>query len=172
MRVLVVGLGNPNMDFTRHNVGADLLKILTKGYVKQIDKNLYELNENLFFLVAPETVNSSGVSIKRIFYEKECTNLIVLADELDMPYGSVKKTYSKSARGHNGIRSLLEYFPEEFWQILIGIGRPIDQEKESVSSHVLGRFTDEELKQFPAMAHDVGELIFEIVSHIKSSFEI
>lgn len=169
MKILVVGLGNPNMEFTRHNVGADTLKLLINNYVTQIDHNLYQLNENLLFYLQPDSMNISGDNINKTYDKHECTHLIVVVDELDLAFGHVKKTFSKGSRGHNGIKSVLEHFPEEIWQVLVGIGRPHDND---VSSFVLGKFTNEEKTELPHVAYKVGEMIFEILSHIKNSFEV
>lgn len=149
---LIVCLGNPGMENTRHNVGADMMKLLIKDYSKkEIDKNLYLVFFpqsstcqgfcSLVYLI-PSVMNDSGKNVMKFYKKLNCKNLVVISDNLEKPIGNISPSFGTSAKGHNGIRSIIQYFgSNEFWNIKIGIGRP---ETEAVHDFVLGKFTLEE----------------------------
>lgn len=144
---LIVGLGNPGYNWTRHNIGSDILELIIKNYnYTPITKNLFLVFFNgwcSFVYLCPDIMNISGEKIKKIFDKLECENLIVLTDDLDTKIGNIKKSYGVSAGGHNGVKSIIEHFKHNlFWKIKIGIGRPEIQNE--VTNYVLEKFNEEE----------------------------
>jgi PTH1 family peptidyl-tRNA hydrolase len=146
--ILVVGLGNPGYFKTRHNVGSDfLIERINSKNANKINNNLYLYPcKNYFVLlyVMPDTMNISGKNILKMYRDLNCKELVVLVDDLDSKCGKIKKSFGVSAGGHNGTRSIIEFFGHnKFWQFKIGIGRPIDN-KISISQFVLEKFTEDD----------------------------
>jgi PTH1 family peptidyl-tRNA hydrolase len=138
-KILIVGLGNPNYSNTYHNVGADLLlQHIQNINAQKIKSNIYQ-KDNIIFLLCPDYMNVSGPATANVYKKYGCTGMIVLVDELDLKPGELKYYTAMFAKGHNGIRSLLQQnIP--FTRILIGIGRP---ETVLVKDYVLATRTQQ-----------------------------
>lgn len=145
---LIVGLGNPGVEYekTRHNVGFLAIDELLKNQNFSDISNakfkgkLYKISNNLF--LKPQTfMNLSGLSVKAVkdFYKPE--KIIVIHDDLDLPFGSLRFKFAGSSAGHNGIKSIDELIGANYFRVRIGISHP---QKNSVKDYVLGRFDDEE----------------------------
>lgn len=148
----VIGLGNPGQKFAynRHNIGfmvVDHLANQAQAPWQERENLLHttiEIAGKPILLVKPQTfMNSSGEVIPWIFKKHiKAQELLVVHDELDFPFGKVACKCGGSARGHNGLRSLIEQAgSSDFCRIRCGIGRP--ETKEEVSSYVLSDFTQD-----------------------------
>ncbi len=150
--LLVVGLGNPGdkYDGTRHNVGADVVDVLSErlGVTLKPSKQAALTAEasrggSRLALAFPQTfMNDSGRSvrdlIRRYGIEDLTTGLVVVHDELDLEVGTIKVKSGGGLAGHNGLKSIKQHVKDtEFLRIRIGIGRPPGS--QSVSDHVLRR---------------------------------
>lgn len=144
----VVGLGNPGpkYQFTRHNIGFLITEKLAEQYggsFKEIgDMNVAQINCNgkPLLIVQPQTfMNSSGKAIA--FLAKKGIKpeeMLVVHDELELPFGQMKFKMGGSAKGHNGLRSLMSFSSVDFARLRFGIGRP--ERKEDVPDYVLQNF--------------------------------
>jgi len=154
---VIAGLGNPGIEYalTRHNagfLGIDNLagKYNMASYKKKFDALVAEgviLGQKVL-LLKPETfMNNSGNSIMKAlhFYKQGPEKLIVIHDELDLPFGAVRLKSGGGTAGHNGLNSIVRHLGQEFTRIRIGI-----QKRE-----VLGRFSADELEALPAVLDDV-----------------
>jgi peptidyl-tRNA hydrolase, PTH1 family len=152
---LIAGLGNMGEKYslTRHNVGfmvADWA-IKTQQHTSTINKSNFnadviKTNDSVF--VKPTTyMNNSGIALKAVkdYYKIENTHIIVIHDDLDLPFGSVKFKIGGGHGGHNGLRSIDAHIGNDYTRIRIGIGKPAY--KEDVANYVLSNFSKEELKQ-------------------------
>ena len=159
---LLVGLGNPGAEYnkTRHNVGFMVLEeIARKNNCTFSDsKKLYgktcEIRSGMSKtrLLMPNTyMNESGKSVRsaKDWFNFETHQLIVLVDDMDLPLGKIRVRSKGSSGGHNGLKSIINHLgTNEFKRLRIGIGSPSEIQKERKSktvSHVLGRFSQEEL---------------------------
>lgn len=132
MSLLVVGLGNPGKKYavTRHNIGFQVLDFFL-GTVswKEDFKGLYFKDERAVFLKPQTYMNLSGfsVSLCRSFFK--CEKILVLHDEIDFPLGRIQFKFGGSNAGHNGLRSISEQIPQDYYRLRIGIGKelPVDQ---------------------------------------------
>lgn len=148
---VIIGLGNPGPTYykTRHNIGFRIVDALCEKY-----DGLWKLKDNYLFaeifvhdkkllLIKPQTgMNLSGAVIpklKKMGYD--LTDILAIYDEMEKSFGSLQIRLGGSHRGHNGVRSLMEY-GENFWRLRFGIGRPA--EKSDVPQYVLAPFTPEE----------------------------
>ncbi|KAM6965154.1 peptidyl-tRNA hydrolase [Aplochiton taeniatus] len=157
-RRLVVGLGNPGMDGSRHSVGMAVLGALAArlgvadGW--RSDKHvsgeviISESQDTQIVLLRPKLLmNINGVSVAKTAgkYSINPEHILLVHDELDKPLGKMAIKYGGSARGHNGVRSCVDCLQTDVMpRLRVGIGRPSG--KTSVDRHVLGRFSKEEQK--------------------------
>ena len=158
--VLVVGLGNPGRSYegNRHNVGfmaADGLRS---------SESLPEYREKFsgvwakgdaFALLKPMTfMNLSGDSVQpaTAFLKVEPGSLIVIHDELDVPFGEVRLKLGGGHAGHNGLRSIIERLGSpEFIRVRVGIGRPPPGFRGDVADYVLHNFDPSEKAELPGV---------------------
>ena len=163
----IIGLGNPGVKYrnNRHNIGFRIVDALVQRYTGlwQI-KELMEIatimiGEHKLLLVKPQTfMNSSGKVVP--FLNKQgikAENILVVHDELEVPFGKLKLRFGGSARGHNGLRSIIDYCGKDFARLRFGIGRP--ERKEMVGDYVLQNFSEDPaaIKQLIDQAVDMIE---------------
>lgn len=155
---VVVGLGNPGRDYarTRHNIGFMTLDALRKELTAPTERSRFksQIVEGMHagekvVLVAPQTfMNLSGAAVREVrsWHHLELADLIVVYDDMDLPFGALRMRTSGSAGGHNGMQSIIEQLgTNEITRLKIGIGRP----RSSSVSHVLSRFSPEEDAELP-----------------------
>ncbi len=178
---LIVGLGNPGekYKYTRHNAGFLAIDFILNdgdGFMEarpshEFKSETYTLGSNneKIILMKPQTyMNDSGQALKVIcnFYKMDLAkDLLVIHDDKDLPFGTIRSTDSSSAAGHNGIKSIIEEIKtQDFHRIRIGVeARPAESPMET-SDFVLSRFTDEELMMlnseiFPKIAEQIKNFI-------------
>ncbi|MCB0354850.1 MAG: aminoacyl-tRNA hydrolase [Bdellovibrionales bacterium] len=163
---LIVGLGNPGKEYeqTRHNAGFLCLDALAERsggeswkLVKRFPDCLVSeasLGSQQVLLVKPQAfMNRSGRPVRMIReYYDSIDELIVVHDELDLPFGELRLKFGGGDGGHNGIRSLVsELGTKDFFRVRVGIGRPPQEwgretgSESAVSAWVLSRFTSAEM---------------------------
>lgn len=147
-RILIIGLGNPGYDDTVHNVGSmfiqqqlkDLAAIKTKDYYYSI------VLPNIFYNFNVSLMNISGNYIRNIIKNNNIKTLIVLYDDIRVPYGKYKLVFGGGHTGHNGIKSIMEQcspiLPDrDFYRVRIGVGpKPTFME---LSDYVLSKVDKE-----------------------------
>jgi len=152
--MLIVGLGNPgpNYEKTRHNIGFMVVDALIKKHNAQklsassFEGELYKFQNH--FLLKPLTfMNLSGNSIAKVkkFYKIE--EVLVIHDDLDLPFGTLRFKHGGGHGGHNGLRSTDEKISKEYARVRMGIGKP--EHKGEVASYVLSDFSKEEDQHVP-----------------------
>lgn len=151
---LIVGLGNPGRDYkdNRHNIGFMAIDALAKAYDAQLGrvKNKailgdFRLGDHKIVLAKPQTyMNSSGDSVGPLanFYKVEPPHVMVIYDEIDLPFGTVRIREKGGSGGHNGMKSIINHLGNEFPRIRLGIGRPPG--KMPVHAYVLQNFNQQE----------------------------
>ncbi|MFP5387912.1 MAG: aminoacyl-tRNA hydrolase [Thermoleophilia bacterium] len=171
---LVVGLGNPGPSYERspHNVGFQVARALIErwGLGKPKKKFAGELAEGRarpggarVAVLLPQTyMNDAGRSAgpARGTYRLELDRVLVLHDEIDLPFGDVRVRLGGGLAGHNGLKSLKRGFGDpEFWRVRVGVGRPDSTDPEIVAGYVLGRFREprEEVAALIERAADEAE---------------
>jgi len=166
----VIGLGNPGQKFlfNRHNIGfmvVDYLALQFQGTWREQDNILYttiEIENNKILIVKPQSfMNSSGIAIPWLAKKNiKLAEILVVHDELEHPFGKVSYRCGGSARGHNGLRSLIAQSGPDFCRIRCGIGRP--EKKEDVAHYVLSDFT-EGSADVELMARKAAEMVVQLV---------
>ncbi len=147
--MLIVGLGNPGPTYekTRHNIGFMVIdELISRVNAQKLSSSSFEGDLFKFknhFLLKPLTfMNLSGNSIQKVkkFYKIE--DVVVIHDDLDLPFGTLRFKHAGGHGGHNGLRSADEKISREYVRIRMGIGKP--EHKGEVSSYVLGEFNSKE----------------------------
>ena len=109
------------------------------------------LRERGLLLAKPQTfMNNSGSPLRIVasWYKVPPESLLVISDDLDLPFGKLRMRRSGSSGGHNGLKSIITYFGEEFPRLRVGIGR--DHDGEAIG-RVLGKFSEVEQAALPAI---------------------
>lgn len=176
--IVVAGLGNPGKQYqgTRHNVGFEIIdrlaENLSKGLGSWRDQGGAEsltvtFESKKIILVKPLTyMNRSGEPLRAIlsFYKIPVEKLLVIHDELDLPFGTVRLKIGGGEAGHNGLKSISEQLATQNYQRLrIGIGRPVDARIET-ADWVLAKFNPEERQILPEI---ISRAVEKILGAIK-----
>ena len=148
---LFVGLGNPGDRYenNRHNIGFRVIDALIDHYgARDISKStfhgqLYKSNE-LLFLKPTTFMNLSGKSLQIVknFYKIELDHIVVIHDDLDLPFGAVRFKKGGGHGGHNGLRSIDATLGKEYLRVRVGVGKP--EYKSQVADYVLHDFSETE----------------------------
>jgi peptidyl-tRNA hydrolase, PTH1 family len=170
---LVIGLGNPGPSYagTRHNAGARVLDVLGarvgapfKSHKTRADVVETRFGDQRVVLAKPRSyMNESGgpVCALRDFFKSSLERLVVVHDELDLPFGSLRVKYGGGDNGHNGLKSLRRSLGSgEFHRVRVGIGRPPG--RQDPADYVLREFATSERKELGFLvdrAADAVELL-------------
>jgi PTH1 family peptidyl-tRNA hydrolase len=149
----IFGLGNPGRRYinTRHNVGFEILDTISDYYnvpFKAGKGDYYYselmLSDKRILLVKPTTyMNRSGNAVKHVlgYFPVSSADLLVVYDDFNLPFGTIRFRPQGSDGGHNGIRSIVyELESDTFDRLRFGIGN----EFQDATGHVLTRFSEEE----------------------------
>lgn len=172
---LIVGLGNPGIKYqlSRHNMGFLVLDALAKERNIEIRQKKFDscfgkgkISSSTVLLAKPLTfMNLSGVAIKKIlgYFKIDFKDLIVVHDDLDLPFNSIRIKIGGGHGGHKGLLSIIDYLGRsEFIRIRLGIGKP--NSKEMVEGYVIQHFTDNEMKLLPYIITRACDAVVEVIS--------
>ncbi|MGB5919769.1 aminoacyl-tRNA hydrolase [Arcobacter sp.] len=178
---LIVGLGNPGTKYenNRHNVGFlvidEIAKNLTTSNINKSNFNADVLKASNQLLVKPTTyMNNSGLAVNAIkeYYKLNLADIIVIHDDLDLPFGTVKFKIGGGHGGHNGLRSIDSHVGNMYIRVRIGIGKP--ESKNDVANYVLSDFSKEELNKLEGIiSHTINaieSLKVDSIDEVKSKF--
>lgn len=174
---LVVGLGNPGKQYekNRHNVGFMAIDIFANKHDIELSvkkkKALFgkgRFNGEEVILLKPQTfMNLSGEAVLYLasFLKIKSEDIIVVADDSDLPLGMIRIRKNGSSGGHNGIKSLIYSLKtSNFPRVRIGIGRPPEDSRVELSDYVLQDFTEEEFKVIRSILDDVADALYIIIT--------
>ncbi len=184
--LLVVGLGNPGKKYgkNRHNVGFVVVDALRERHGLPDFKEKFSgvwsrgpaLGQDVVLLKPQTYMNVSGDSVQpaSAFFKVAVTEIIVVHDELDIPFAEVRLKQGGGHAGHNGLRSMIERLASpEFVRVRVGIGRPPPDFKGDVADFVLQDFDPLERAETPAVitrACDAIDRIFK--DGVKSAMNV
>lgn len=173
-RWLVVGLGNPGDRYvrTRHNAGVMVIELMADRLGSSLKSHRSgcliaegTIAGERVIVARPTTyMNESGRPVRQLagFYKVPVERVIVVHDELDIPFGEVRIKSGGGTAGHNGLRSVANHLSsKDFLRIRVGIGRP----RGDAVDHVLDRFSSAERAELPGIlghAADAAERIIEV----------
>jgi PTH1 family peptidyl-tRNA hydrolase len=155
---LVVGLGNPGSRYrgTRHNIGFIVVDALAERWQavdwrRKGEARIAVDRAHDVVLVEPQSyMNLSGHPVLGLatFYKVPPQRILVIVDDLDLPFGTLRMRARGSSGGHNGLKSLIEALGQDFPRLRIGIGRA--HEGDAID-RVLGNFDDDERAALPGI---------------------
>ncbi len=167
---LIIGLGNPGKDYqnTRHNVGF----LILDNYLGNVDwkekfNALYfekRINSEKVVFVKPLTfMNLSGNAVVKYvnYYNVNIDDILVIQDDLDLPFSTYKLKKNSSAGGHNGIKSIINCLgSQDFLRLKIGVS---NNKSIDTKDYVLGRFSKEEKDKLDSLQKTFNEIIESFV---------
>src|SRR3954451_8661118 len=171
---LIVGLGNPGAEYagTRHNIGFEIANVLASRWDLPRAKAKYRglLTEGRtapggprVAVLLPQTyMNEAGRSVgpARGAFKLDLDHVLVLHDEIDLPFGEIRVRLGGGLAGHNGLKSLKrEFGAAEFHRVRIGVGRPDSTDPDIVAAYVLGKWrqSNAEVADLVSRAADEAE---------------
>ena len=176
MTWLVVGLGNPGPSYaaTRHNVGYLVTDVLAarigSGFKAHTSRRADVVEgrlsgERTVLGRSRSYMNDSGGAVSTLakYYDVEPELLIVVQDELDLPFGSLRIKFGGGDNGHNGLRDIRRALGTgDFFRVRIGIGRP--GSRGGVTDHVLKTFSSSDRKKLPGFIQEAADAVESLMS--------
>lgn len=157
---LIVGLGNPGTEYdrTRHNVGFEVARTLIdrwqlpkpklrfKGLLSEGRTGAGGTVSPRVAILLPQTyMNDAGQSVgpARGALQADLDHVLVLHDEIDLPFGDIRVRLGGGLAGHNGLKSIRQGLGSpDFARVRVGVGRPPTTDPDRVAAYVLGRFAE------------------------------
>ena len=180
---LFVGLGNPGSQYeeTRHNIGFKVIDKLVNDFkARDISKNSFHgqlyRSTHSFFLKPNTYMNLSGKSVLPVkqFFKIELENVIVIHDDIDLPFGALRFKKGGGHGGHNGLKSIDELLGKEYIRVRIGVGKP--EHRSQVADYVLHTFSNEESENLAQLITHVSsackDLLRETLTSVKSNYSL
>lgn len=169
MNFLIVGLGNIGSEYaqTRHNIGFGVLDALAKASNLVFEDKRYgavttlKVKNQTLTLLKPSTyMNLSGNAVRYWMNEKKIPleNILVVVDDLSLPFGQLRMRPGGSEAGHNGLKHISSVLgTQQYARLRFGIGN--DFPRGGQVDFVLGEFTDEDLKTMDERLELAGEMV-------------
>jgi PTH1 family peptidyl-tRNA hydrolase len=172
--VLIVGLGNVGKEYagTRHNIGFDCVDAFAAAndFQPWIEKKDLKclvatgtLGETRVIAIKPTTfMNLSGDAVQAVahFYKIPAEHILVVHDELDIPFGQIRLRLGGSSAGHNGLKSIISAIGEGFGRVRVGIG-PKEPEQIDSADFVLGRFSKDQQGHISELTRETSAILSE-----------
>ncbi len=162
---LVVGLGNPTPAYknNRHNIGFMAINYLLDGLnPTKINKSIFKGElfkiSKILFLKPMTYMNNSGESVLKVVNYYDVEDVIVIHDDMEIPFGSIRLKRGGGNGGHNGLKSIDSHIGNDYGRVRIGISKPPC--KNDISNYVLSDFTEIEQMCLP-----------KILEHSKKAIE-
>ena len=168
MKYLIVGLGNigPDYENTRHNIGFMVLDAFAKASNIVFQDKRYgfvaetRLKNKSLVLLKPSTfMNLSGNAIRYWLQKEKLENdkLLVVVDDLALPFGTLRLKTKGSDAGHNGLKHIQELIGQNYSRLRFGIGSEFLRGHQV--DYVLDEFTDEEKQKLPERIETAVDII-------------
>ena len=171
---LVCGLGNPGREYvrSRHNLGYLVIDYLCRKFKLKLraGKGNFRYarvgslpdahNEEVIFAKATLFMNVSGVAVSELVqhFQADCENLLLVCDDVNLPFGKIRLRKKGSAGGHKGLESVIYHLEtEEFPRLRIGVGDAIDG--EMLKEYVLQEFNEEEKEHLPEVIERASQAV-------------
>ncbi len=181
--ILFVGLGNPGSQYenTRHNIGFRVIdKLVDDSSARDISKTSFQgklyRSANSLFLKPTTFMNLSGKSLQAVknFFKIDLEDIIVIHDDIDLPFGAVRFKKGGGHGGHNGLKSIDTHITKEYLRVRVGVGKP--EYKSQVADYVLHDFSDEEAALLDKLIEHVAAacklMAVEELNQIKSKYSL
>jgi PTH1 family peptidyl-tRNA hydrolase len=173
-KYLIIGLGNIGAEYanTRHNIGFKILDALASASNISFEPNRYadtaklKIKGRSVLLVKPTTyMNLSGKAVNYYMQSEKIApeNILVISDDLALPFGALRMRTKGSAGGHNGLKNIIETLDStEFTRIKFGVGSEFSTGKQV--DYVLGKWSPEEKAQLQERLETASEMAKSFVA--------
>jgi len=171
---LVVGLGNPGLKYqgTRHNVGFSVMNVLCARWGLSAARAQHGAlvstgsfqGQDVSLSLPQQYMNRSGRPVFDLMTERAVpiNDLIVVHDDMGLPFGAIRCKMGGGHGGHNGLRDLFEHIGRDFLRVRVGIGRP--EGNEGTVDFVLGKWSEAEKATLPEILQASCEAIEIMIS--------
>ncbi|MBI5274715.1 MAG: aminoacyl-tRNA hydrolase [Chlamydiales bacterium] len=169
--LLIVGLRNPGEKYrnTRHNIGEKLVIAFSSFYGVQYKNSSFNGmlgnaiidNKKVLFLLPSTYMNLSGFSVRMCldFHKISLQDLLILCDDVEIPFGEFRIRSQGGTGGHNGLKHIQEQLgTSSYTRLRIGIGR---DENKDLADYVLEKFSDKELEEMEAFMNGGIQIILK-----------
>ena len=167
--LLVVGLGNPGREYqgTRHNLGFEVVSLVAQRLSLSFEKERKwqadfvrgQLEEEVFLLLKPLTyMNESGRSVSAVSrqFQLDPKKILVIVDDVEIPFGKIRFRLEGGTAGHNGLKSVTAHLATSLYpRLKIGVGRGVGD----LAEYVLSRFDVEEQRLLPELVSKAADLV-------------
>lgn len=164
---IIIGLGNPEAKYekTRHNIGFRIIdtlrnKLSFEDWKLNKKLNCFISQEKNLILAKPTTfMNNSGLAVKLIsdYFKINPQDILIIHDEIDLPFGEMKIQEGRGSAGHNGVQSIIDHLgTKDFLRLRIGIK---NEQAVNLEQFVLENFSQEEEKQIETIIEKAIETI-------------
>ncbi|MBP9841577.1 MAG: aminoacyl-tRNA hydrolase [Simkaniaceae bacterium] len=167
---LIVGLGNPGKqyEFTRHNLGFLVVRSFAEKHGLKFRGSSHFSGEvaggqvgscHLTLLLPMTYMNISGKAVKQCvdYYKIELPDILVVSDDINLPFGKLRFREEGGSGGHNGLKSIDSYLgTNKYPRLRVGIG---DRDNGDLTDHVLGEFKQEEKEELPQVIQSGVDLL-------------
>lgn len=175
--LVIVGLGNIGKEYdkTRHNIGFEVVDALVEtreefgGWQDKKDFKAHftsgQFSDTRIVVVKPTTLmNLSGEAVAAVanFYKLPSSQIMVVADELDIKFGQIRTQVGGSSAGHNGVQSVIDRVGDNFARLRIGIGPKTPAQIDS-SDFVLAKFNKSELEKMDDLRKEAVAVLIEFI---------
>lgn len=177
---VIVGLGNPGKEYenTKHNIGFLFIEYLEKRYRFEVKKKAFDsliceinFNGEKVVFVKPQTyMNLSGIAVQKSksWYKVDSKDIIIIYDDIDIPFETIRYRESGSGGSHNGMKNIIEHLgTKDIPRIRVGIGG-LKHENDDLKDFVLSRFSKEQLKNLELVFNEVEEKLNEFINKNKN----
>jgi peptidyl-tRNA hydrolase, PTH1 family len=172
--LLIVGLGNPGKEYdgTRHNIGFEVVDSFANKnnfdpWITKKDQQCIQTSGRIgparIILCKPHTfMNESGTAVQAMqhFYRVSNAHTLVIYDELDIDFGTIRTRTGGSSAGHNGVKSVTKHCGEDYGRIRIGIGPKTPQAMDT-ADFVLQKFNKDQHAQMSLLLQEANALVSE-----------
>ena len=172
---LVVGLGNPGPDYAthRHSIGQRVVDELARQMGESFKRHKSVANvaegrfrpgtDKVILATLLSFMNTSGAPIRALsdFFGVDPDHVIVIHDDMDLTFDTVRIKFGGGHGGQNGLRSTIQYIGADFIRVRVGVGRPSGQKDPAV--HVLEPFSKSERETLPNLIADASGAVESIV---------
>lgn len=174
--VVIAGLGNPGKEYdgTRHNIGFAVVEALAskqdfEPWITKKDLKCqftsHTLGSTRVILIKPTTyMNLSGEAVRAVsdFYKVAPQSVVIVHDELDIPFGQIRTRMGGGSAGHNGLKSVIQHMGADPGRVRIGVGPKTPEQMDS-ADFVLAPFSADQQIHMPNLLQEAQAILTEYI---------
>jgi PTH1 family peptidyl-tRNA hydrolase len=182
---VIVGLRNPGTEYagTRHNVGAEVVDVLAshwgvalkRGPLRvRADLTRHTLHDRSVILAVPRTfMNTCGPAVAAVlrYFKAGPADLLVVHDDIDLPFARLRLQFARGTGGHNGVKSIVQSLGNnDFHRLKVGVGRPPD--RMDPAAFVLRPFAKSEREEVDFLVRDAADVVEQWIADPEGAVQL